>query len=122
MGIDEPTPARDQLNPRFLEKTQMKFIQTVHFRPHIAEQLADIGLNRIAMQSVGRGILQLMTGLRSINEQFLGDTAADDTGAADAITLHNGHIGSMTCRPFGGGQPPGTGTEHHKIKRLVHRS
>ena len=116
MGIDEPPPARNQLNPRFLEKTEMKLIQTVHFRPHISEQLADIRLNRFAMQAVGRRILQLMTGLRSINEQFLGDTAADHTGAANAITLHDGHPRPVSCSTLGGGKTTRTGTDNNQIE------
>ena len=116
MGIDEPTPARDQLNPRFLEKTEMKFIQTVHFRPHIAEQLADIRLNRIAMQAVGRRILQLMTGHGSIDEQFLGDTAADHTGAADAITFHDRDPRPVSCSTLGGGKTSRTCTDNNQIE------
>ena len=116
MGIDEAPPARNQLNPRFLEKTEMKLIQTVHFRPHILEQLADIGLNRIAMQAIGRCILQLMTSLRSINKQFLGNAATDHAGAADAITLHDRDPRPVSCSTLGGGKATRTGTDNNQIE------
>jgi hypothetical protein len=74
------------------------------------------------MDAVAGGLLHLLSHLGSVDQQFLGDAPPDDAGAANAIAFDNGDIGTMTCRPLGGGQAPGTGTEHHKIKRLVHRS
>ncbi|CAI8405720.1 MAG: Uncharacterised protein [Synechococcus sp. MIT S9220] len=74
------------------------------------------------MDAITGGLLHLLRHLGSIHQQFLGNTAPDHTGAANAVTLHDGHASTMTCRPLGSRQATGTSTEHHKIKRLVHRS
>ena len=74
------------------------------------------------MDAIAGGLLHLLRHLGSVDQQFLGDAAPDHAGATDAIAFHDGHTCTVSGCPLGSRQATGTGSDHHKIKRLVHRN
>ena len=80
----------------------MQMVQAVDLRPHAIKQLPHIGMPSVDMKAIGRSIHTLVACLRAIDQQLLGHATSDHAGAADAVTLEDGHLGAMACRTLGG--------------------
>ena len=112
----EPAPAIDALNTRLLQKAEMQMIEPIHLGPHPAKQFRNAALNGTQGEAIGRCIVELMPRLSAVDQKLFGDTSPDHTGAADAVSLNNGHLGAMAGRPLGSGQPSRPCTQNNQIK------
>ena len=63
--------------------------------------------------------MQLILNLGAVDQKLLGHTTTDHTGAADPVSLHNRHPGTVASRTLCGSQSSGTGTHHNQVKAVV---
>ena len=100
----------------------MQMVQAVDLRSHAIKQLPHIGMPSVDMKAIGRSIRKLVACLRAVDQQLLGHATSDHAGAADAVTLEDGHLGAMACRAFGGCKSTGASADHHKVEGGAHVS
>ena len=74
------------------------------------------------MNAVAGGILEMLHHLGSIDQKLLGHTAANHAGSTHTIAFDDGDLGAVARRPLGCRQTTGASTDHHEIKRLLHRN
>ena len=116
-GIDNHTVGTAQAGPTFHkadtgldQALPVDSFETGDFVPHPLKQHPALGYWCGELPAVGPGILGQVPEGGAVNQQLFGNTPPDHTGAADPISLDDGHPGAVAGSPFGGGQTAGTST------------
>jgi hypothetical protein len=122
MGIDKPSPAADQADPRLGEQVPVQLVEPIDFGCHVGEQRAGIAAAGPHLPAIAGRVAEAVAKARSVDQQLLGHAAPDHAGAPDPIPLHDGHLGAVGGRPLGGRQATGAGAKHHQVKGLGHGS
>ena len=116
MVILKTRPAPDQGHTGIRQKVDVQGIETIHLLTHIGQQPCRVDADLRHVNAVTVDLLHVIRHLRSVDEQFLGNTPPDHTGASHTITLDDRHTGPVTRCPLGRRQASGSCAEHNKIE------
>ena len=106
----------EKLDVRLVEHLEIDPIQPVQFAILRRDQLRPIKLSGPNLPAKPGRIFEVVCEMRTIDEEFLWHTAAQDAGATDAIFLTNGDLRTIGCGSPGGGDAAGTGANRQQIE------
>src|SRR5690606_1334092 len=100
--VDDASPARHDLNPGAFEDPAVDAVEASDLGVLGGEEALPVEATHREVPAVAGGVLDLLADVRSVDEEFLGDAAHVDAGAAEACFLGQGD-----ARPVTGGHPRG---------------
>src|SRR5262249_35479820 len=120
VGLDDAGPPLDQRDPGVAKQAQVDAVEPVEL-PVLGRDEAgpiEAGLPREAPAEAG-GVGEVVVEVGSVDQELLGDAAAEHAGAAHPDLLADGHAGAVRAGAAAGGDAAGSGADGEQVEVVL---